>query len=102
MNEHQAAKLIEVLEKFSRRPHMFLGKSDVLLAQVFFSGFRCAFDRLVGLQASVEGQVIRDRGWTIPGATGSIAHQMSAKGMDEEQIIRELTAIEIEIVKRAT
>jgi hypothetical protein len=104
MTPKQAANLIECLEKLGERPGLFLGKIDIDAAELFLSGFMGAV-RIALLDdekylARWE-QVVQNRGWEKPKATGSFAQQMIQKGMSPSEVIQELVAIEVESLRRA-
>ena len=103
MVPQQASELIGLLETFGARPGLFLGMPDVLLATVFLSGFRAAIAKTGGVASDLHQQVAEDRGWRMPNASGpGIEGQMLRSGMSSEQVIAELVAIEIEVIKRST
>ena len=106
MTSQQASQLIEVLQYVAKAPGMFLGKPDIKLAIVFLFGFRIALEKACGLDLSLALQVITSRGWQLPrGASGpaSVVHkQMLERGMSSEQVIAELVAIEIDVIKLST
>jgi hypothetical protein len=104
MNREQVEKLIARLEVFQRRPHLFLGDTDIKAACVFLGGFAYAIMATFEMHrnpATLE-EVIRGRGWNLPMAAGpGIEHQMVEKGMSQSEVIAELTRIEIEVLRRA-
>jgi hypothetical protein len=103
MTSYQASQLTELLQTFAKGPEMFLGKPDILLATVFLSGFGAALWKALEVDPGLEERVIRDRGWQTPRATGpGIEAQMLERGMTTEQVISELVAIEIGMIKLST
>jgi hypothetical protein len=103
MTAQQASDLIELLQTFAKRPGLFLGKPDILLATVFLSGFGSALWKAFGIGPALGEQIATDRGWQMPKASGPGIHaQMLERGMSVEQVIAELVAIEIEVIKLST
>jgi hypothetical protein len=103
MSTTQGSCLIHFLEHVAARPAMYFGTADVNLAVQFLAGFHAALYHALFVESRhAKDQVIRDRGWQLPRATGpGIEHQMLSAGLSPEQVINELVAIEIEVIKRS-
>jgi hypothetical protein len=90
-----------MLERVAARPARFFGKADILLAVTFLSGFRTALSLAFDADTDVSDRVIANRGWAFPRAhEAGTERQMLGKGMSPEQVIGELVAVEIEVIKR--
>ena len=89
-----------------KHPDMAFGKADMQAAVFFLQGFRTALQSAFDLRAAyhdLQDQVIVERGWELPKATGPrLKQQMLQKGKDPLEVIEELFAIEIETVQRLT
>src|SRR5262249_53578632 len=102
MTAKQASDAIQWLEVFAAKPSLLLGKPDILLAQVFLSGFQVALWKVVGVDPGLHEQVVSDRGWRPMRAAGpGIEAQMLERGWSAEQVIAEFVAIEIEMIRRS-
>jgi hypothetical protein len=102
MTPQQAADLIDLLKLFASRPGMFVGKSDVLLAQVFLEGFMAALQKALRVDMALFLVIAVERGWRKPKASEAFERQMLEAGMSAEQVIAEMVAIEIEVIQRST
>jgi hypothetical protein len=102
MNQEHLTNLIRDLEHVARRPSMYLGKADIQAAIFFLQGFGCALQSAFGLNfGQIQRQVIVDRGWDLPKATGpGIEHQMIQRGKTPAEVIEELVAIQIDVLRQ--
>lgn len=104
MNQEQADKLIARLEVFQRRPHLFLGDTDIKAASIFLEGFGYAVMATYETprETAIRDHIIRERGWNSPKAGGpGIDHQMIEKGMSQSEVIEKMTLIEIEVLRQS-
>ena len=93
--------LLDLLESVAKRPGMYLGPLTYLNAHAFLLGFQLGA-RLAGLDYSGEQYqaAARERGWDPSGNIG-ILRDFQRKGLSEEEMARELFAVELAAYRRA-
>lgn len=91
-------QIVSILEFVLKRPHMFAQTADSL--ECFLKGMVIATRACLDIEIPYRRRlwVEANRGWKHT-AVGPW-NQMRAKGWSEEEIIREMVTIEIEIYKR--
>jgi hypothetical protein len=92
-------RLIQLLERLRKSKEMFLCPLTAAAMENYLNGFRGACSAC-GLEVprKLRQQVVEKRGWKFSAA--GPAGQMRDKGMDDEAIIDELAAIEIELLQQ--
>src|SRR5215211_1966314 len=94
-------RLLDLLESVAKRPQMYFGPVTFRAAQDFLLGLRygCEF---AGIKYSREHYraAVEDRGWDPCGNVG-ILRDFERKGLSDEEMARELLAVELGAYRRA-
>jgi hypothetical protein len=93
-------RVLELLEKFSRRPAMFVHRLDTANVESYLNGLKmgCSFGGLY-VSREIYKAAAAARGWKVR-AAGIVWH-MRAEKLDDAAIIQELIAVEIEAYRPA-
>ena len=98
MEKNKCKKIVEFLQQFYERPVLFTGKSfDFTWTIQYLRGFHQALEITGEVGPSHDDIRSADlrRGWTDP-YFGAV-DEMKGKGMDGDQITREIISIEIDV-----
>ena len=101
LTEEKVDHLIKILESLAIRPQMYVRLVNPFTIESYLDGFWIALSTAT---ESCRGQYHRDRiaierGWKVPTATG-LFPQICDKMESETDAIKELIAIEVEVLTR--
>jgi hypothetical protein len=102
MEADKISKVIVMLEAMRKRPLMYIGVRDVQAAECFLAGLGMGYHIFSGGDLpdfeEVKKRVISERGWEVTNTPPS--KEMRERGMDDEVIVDEVIAMEIEVWRR--
>ncbi len=99
MNQRESlTRLISILEFFQKRPLLYIGENKPEIAEHFLVGFSRAAYAIFNLQIpsvlAIQEIILNNRGWQL--TPRGVLKQMKKKKMTAEEMILELTTIEID------
>lgn len=103
MTPEQTAQLVDYLQLFATRPPLFIGNDDPERAELWLSGFAAAIEIQDGLTKrhhDLREEIWKCRGWEV--RSTSTWRQMVERKMTPTDIIAEMVAIEIDLLKKAS